>query len=239
MPLTWQSYGNMSDLKLSFRCLLSVGVYKLCCGRKVEHDVGKSSKRKSTRLNPLQGGRGGAPGVSWDTQMLKQPYRKNRHEMIAEQFLSFFPKEQWCPRFQCIIGAHRSLKLGKRIERDSNKNKFTTKWRWSLWNEERHEFLLHTLSGNHEGCQQLPSLTLKSYHLLLFSNAVHLLPFQLLPSAVLSMIHFLWPNSKKNKNLNFEPALLPMSIAFFEMVMCNKLSYAGPKMNTNTDIHSQ
>ena len=46
----------MSDLKLSFRCLLSVGVYKLCCGRKVEHDVGKSSKRKSTRLNPLQGG---------------------------------------------------------------------------------------------------------------------------------------------------------------------------------------
>lgn len=185
---------------------------------------------------------GGAPGVSWDTQMLKQPYRKNRHEMIGEQFLSFFPEEQGSPRFQCIIGVHCSLKLGKRVERDSNKNKFTwaTKWRWSLWNEERNEFLLHTLSRNHQGCQQLSSLTLKSYHLLLFSNAVHLLPFQLLPSAVLSMIPFLWPNREKNKNLNFEPALLlPMSIAFFEMVMCNKLSHAGPKMNTNTDIHSQ
>lgn len=48
--------------------------------------MGKSSKRRSTRLNPLQGGGGGAPGASWDTQMLKQPYRKNRHE-IGEQFL--------------------------------------------------------------------------------------------------------------------------------------------------------
>lgn len=155
MPLIWHSYGNMSDLKLSFRCLLSVGVYKLCCGRRWSMMWAKAARGSRLDLILCRAVVGGAPGVSWDTQMLKQPYRKNRHEMTGEQFLSFFPEEQGCPRFQCVIGAHRSLKLGKRVERDSNKNKFTwaTKWRWSLWNEERNEFLLHTLSGNHQGCQ--------------------------------------------------------------------------------------
>ena len=64
---------------------------------------------------------GGEDGASWDTQMLKQPDRRNRHEMIGEQFLSFSPEEQGFPHFQCTVGAHHSLKLGKRVERDQQK----------------------------------------------------------------------------------------------------------------------
>lgn len=64
---------------------------------------------------------GGGDGASWDTQMLKQPDRRNRHEMIGEQFLSFSPEEQGFPHFQCTIGAHHTLKLGKRVERDQQK----------------------------------------------------------------------------------------------------------------------
>ena len=69
---------------------------------------------------------------------------------------------------------------------------------------------------------------------------VHLLPFQLPPSAALSVIPFLWPSGEKNKILNFEPTLLLLKPIVFFRLSCaiNSLSRAGYK-HTQTHTYTR